>query len=256
MHLIARENEKVAVLAIDPTSSQSRGSVLGDKTRMTQLARHVNAFIRPSPNALQQGGVAGRTREAVLVCEAAGYSIICIETVGVGQNEIAIKDMVDLCLVLVLAGAGDGIQTLKRGILEIADAIVLHKTGSLSKIQKQNTLGMYTQGLALFMPSYINAKHTPMYACDSVTKTGIAKTWQGIKQQYKQALRKGLIADKRRMQKQAWLVACIHHIFDCALASPSLKKQWQTAQQSIQQEKWHPQQAAAWLFDQIKTTNI
>src|SRR5690606_3121906 len=124
---ITAQNKKVAVLTIDPSSQVSKGSILGDKTRMPSLSKDQRAFIRPTPSGIAVGGVAGRTRESILLCEAAGFEVVIVETVGVGQSEVAVRNMVDFFLLLMLAGAGDELQGIKKGIIEMADALVITK---------------------------------------------------------------------------------------------------------------------------------
>jgi len=138
-----RQGKKVAVLAVDPSSSVSHGSILGDKTRMEQLAREPNAFIRPSPSGGALGGVARKTRETILVCEAAGYEVILVETVGVGQSEIAVRSMVDFLLLLTITGGGDDLQGMKRGSLELADAVVVAKADGKTPPWRRSRGGCY-----------------------------------------------------------------------------------------------------------------
>ncbi|HSH50986.1 MAG TPA: methylmalonyl Co-A mutase-associated GTPase MeaB, partial [Bacteroidales bacterium] len=169
---ITSKGNKLAVLAIDPSSERSKGSILGDKTRMEELATDTNAFIRPSPSAGSLGGVARKTRETIVLCEAAGFNTIFIETVGVGQSETAVHSMVDFFLLLMLAGAGDELQGIKRGIMEMADAIVINKAdggniqkAELAKNQYQNALHLYPPAPSGWIPKVLT--------CSSLVKTGI-----------------------------------------------------------------------------------
>lgn len=178
---LTNEGEKLAVLAIDPSSRRSKGSILGDKTRMESLAVNPNAFIRPSPSAGTLGGVARKTRETVILCEAAGFNVIFIETVGVGQSETAVHDMVDFFLLLMLAGAGDELQGIKRGIMEMADAIVINKAEAdnlpkalLAKSQLENALHYFPPSESGWKPQ--------VSVCSAIANTGIREVWGMIRE--------------------------------------------------------------------------
>ena len=174
-HIIA-QNKKLAVLAVDPSSNRSRGSILGDKTRMSELSNDPMAYIRPSPTQSSLGGVARRTREVMLLCEAAGYEVIIIETVGVGQSETLVHGMVDFFLLLMLAGAGDELQGIKKGIMEMADAIVINKADGDNLHRAKVARKEYESALHLFPP----AENGWYASCDdlfSYRKNRIAKIW-------------------------------------------------------------------------------
>jgi LAO/AO transport system kinase len=176
---LIEQGHKIAVLAIDPSSQNSRGSILGDKTRMEELGKSDRAFIRPSAAGKHLGGVAGKTKEAMALCEAAGYNIILIETVGVGQSEIAVKEMVDFFLLVLVAGAGDELQGIKRGIMEMADLILINKAEGENKARAQASKLEYARALSLFAPTASQWK--PKAAlCSALEKTGISETWQVI----------------------------------------------------------------------------
>ena len=173
---LCRQGKKVAVLAVDPSSSISRGSILGDKTRMEQLAREPNAFIRPSPSGGALGGVARKTRETILVCEAAGYEVILVETVGVGQSEIAVRSMVDFLLLLTITGGGDDLQGMKRGALELADAVCVTKADGPNAALAQATRRLLQDSLHYLAPP------TPGWparalACSARTGAGVPDLW-------------------------------------------------------------------------------
>lgn len=170
---------KVAVLAIDPSSTRSKGSILGDKTRMEELSQDPNAFIRPSPSAGSLGGVARKTRESITLCEAAGFDVIFVETVGVGQSETTVHGMVDFFLLLMIPGAGDELQGIKRGIIEMADLLVINKADGDNLKKVQQAKAEYSHALHLFPPSdsgWIPAVTT----CSSLTKAGIPELWEQI----------------------------------------------------------------------------
>lgn len=201
---LTSQGKKVAVLAIDPSSERTRGSILGDKTRMNELAIDDLAFIRPSPTTGSLGGVARKTRESILLCEAAGYEIILIETVGVGQSETAVHSMVDFFLLLMLAGAGDELQGIKRGIMEMADAIAITKADG-DNIQNAKKASMeYKQALHLFPPT--DTGWTPKVAtCSSLVKNNIDGVWNIICEQQEWMQSRGLKKIKRQEQARYWL---------------------------------------------------
>jgi LAO/AO transport system kinase len=177
-HLV-EQDRRVAVLAVDPSSTRSGGSILGDKTRMEQLTRSPHAFVRPSPTGGTLGGVARRTREALLLCEAAGFDVVLVETVGVGQSEVKVAAMVDLFLVLVAPGAGDELQGLKRGIMELADLVVVNKADGDLLATAQHTKAEYAAALQLVRPRLQN--WTPrVVLCSALTGAGIAEVWGAI----------------------------------------------------------------------------
>jgi len=199
---------RVAVLAIDPSSSISGGSILGDKTRMEQLSKHENAFIRPSPTGGKLGGVHRKTREAMLICESAGFEIILIETVGVGQSEVIIRDMVDLFLLLVLTGAGDELQGMKKGIMELADVIVVHKADGENKLAAEKTRREYNQILHFLQPA-TKGWVTRAYTCSSITYDGISDIWRVIQTFKETGECSGVFEERRRIQAREWLYSMI-----------------------------------------------
>ena len=178
-YLIDQHQKRVAVLTIDPSSQQSSGSILGDKTRMETLSRKEAAFIRPSPTKTQLGGVAQQTQTAILLCEAAVYDIIIVETVGIGQSEIAVNHMVDVSLLLQIVGAGDDIQAMKRGVLEWADMVIFNKADHGKETQARIEAANLSKAFALFP-----AKHAgwtiPVLSCSALEKTGIEEIWETI----------------------------------------------------------------------------
>jgi LAO/AO transport system kinase len=198
--LVQNHRKKLAVLAIDPSSARSKGSILGDKTRMEKLANHPMAFIRPSPSSGSLGGVAQKTRESIILCEAAGYDLIFVETVGVGQSETLVHSMVDFFLLLMLAGAGDELQGIKRGIMEMADAIIINKADG-DNIQKAHIAQLeYSNALHLFPPS--PSQWTPKTAvCSSKDETGIDAIWNMIMDYQQFTLKNGYFEQKRNEQQ-------------------------------------------------------
>lgn len=196
--------KKVAVLAVDPSSERTGGSILGDKTRMNELAVDDLAFIRPSPTTGSLGGVARKTRESILICEAAGYEIILIETVGVGQSETAVHSMVDFFLLLMLAGAGDELQGIKRGIMEMADGIIITKADGNNIQNAKNAKMEYKRALHLFPPSE-NGWIPKVDICSSINKYNIDGVWKIINEHQKWILSRGLKMQKREKQARYWL---------------------------------------------------
>lgn len=199
--LVAESGMKVAVLAIDPSSPVSGGSILGDKTRMEKLAAHPNAFIRPTPAGGALGGVARKTREAVLLCEAAGYQLVLIETVGVGQSEVDVASLSDLFLLLMLPGAGDSLQGIKRGIMELADMIAVNKADGPMKALADQARRELESALAL-MPA---GHETPVHVCSALDGTGVAEIWQSIADRLTFQSLSGQTAERRRNQIREWL---------------------------------------------------
>jgi len=176
---ITGEGHKLAVLTIDPSSEQTKGSILGDKTRMEQLSVHPSAFIRPSPSTGTLGGVARKTRETIVLCEAAGFDIILVETVGVGQSETAVHSMVDFFLLLMLAGAGDELQGIKRGIMEMADMIAITKADGNNRLPAENARVLFRNALHLF-PKKSSGWIPQVHTCSALTNTGIKELWEVI----------------------------------------------------------------------------
>ncbi|PLS01679.1 methylmalonyl Co-A mutase-associated GTPase MeaB [Neobacillus cucumis] len=199
---------RVAVLAVDPSSSISGGSILGDKTRMEQLSKHASAFIRPSPTAGKLGGVHRKTREAMLICEAAGFDVILIETVGVGQSEVIIRDMVDFFMLLVLTGAGDELQGMKKGIMELADVILVHKADGANKQKAEQTRLEYNRILHFLQPATKGWK-TRAYTCSSSTLEGISDIWGVIQSFEKNGKSSGVFEERRRIQAREWFYSMI-----------------------------------------------
>jgi len=205
-HLTAA-GHKVAVLAVDPTSSVTGGSILGDKTRMTELARDENAFIRPSPGGSTLGGVARRTREAMLVCEAAGFDVVLIETIGVGQSEIAVAGMSDIFLLLALAGAGDELQGIKRGITEIADLVVITKADGANVEAADSAAAQLRAALAMLPgPEHGDPNgHRPVMTCSARDRRGLTEVWDVIAGLHARASDDGRLKLRRNGQALAWM---------------------------------------------------
>ena len=203
MYLV-RQGHKVAVLAVDPSSQLSGGSILGDKTRMEELAREPRAFIRPSPAGSTLGGVARKTRETMLLCEAAGYDVIIVETVGVGQSEITVASMVDFFLLLQIPNAGDELQGIKRGVMEIADAIVVNKAEGDNRARAELARQQYANALHMLKPKSRNW-HVPALLCSALRNEGVAEVWHTIEAFRASMLQNGELEAKRKLQASDWM---------------------------------------------------
>ncbi|MBQ7998711.1 MAG: methylmalonyl Co-A mutase-associated GTPase MeaB [Bacteroidales bacterium] len=206
---ITSKGHKLAVLAIDPSSEKSKGSILGDKTRMETLCNDPNAFIRPSPSAGSLGGVARKTRETVLLCEAAGYDVIFIETVGVGQSETAVHSMSDFFLLLMLSGAGDDLQGIKRGIMEMSDLIAITKADGTNVEKANMAKALYANALHLFPPTESTWVPTALTS-SSVTKEGLPEILEKIEEYFALVKGNGYYEHKRRQQAEYWMYESIN----------------------------------------------
>jgi LAO/AO transport system kinase len=214
---------KVAVLAVDPSSSRTGGSILGDKTRMARLANDPAAFVRPSPASGTLGGVAAKTRETMLVCEAAGFDVVLVETVGIGQSETAVADMTDFFLVLMLPGAGDELQGLKKGVIELADMIAVNKADGDNVARANRAAAEYRAALHILAPR--SATWTPpVLTYSAATETGIDQVWAQVLTHRERMERTGEFAARRREQQVKWMWAMIEERLAGRLKSdPALK---------------------------------
>lgn len=206
--MVADQGHQVAVLAVDPSSEVTGGSILGDKTRMERLSGHPNALVRPSPGGGWLGGVARSTREAMLVCEAAGYEVILVETVGVGQSETQVASMVDFFLLLMLSGAGDELQGIKRGILEMADAIAINKADGDNVVHAKKARTQLQSALKL-LRSHEETWHLKVVLCSALEKTGIAEIWEMVQDHHRQMEDTGELTKKREKQVLFWLAQSV-----------------------------------------------
>ena len=203
---LVEQGHQVAVLAVDPSSTTSRGSILGDKTRMEQLAASEAAFIRPSPTAGSLGGVARKTRESILVCEAAGFDVVLVETVGVGQSETVVAGMVDLFLLLQLAGAGDELQGIKRGILELADIIAVNKADGDNLTAAQQARAELEHALQILRPAGPADAWSPrVITCSGRTGSGLDEIWALIEEHRRLLVASGGFDQRRRDQRRQWM---------------------------------------------------
>ena len=215
LHL-AEQGHRVAVLAVDPSSRISGGSILGDKTRMEDLSRHPSAFIRPSPAGNSLGGVARRTRECVLICEAAGFDVVIVETVGVGQSETAVAEMCDLFMLLLAPAAGDELQGIKKGIVELADLIVVNKADGDLVEAANHAAADYRSAVRMIRPASPNWQ-VPVLTCSALTGNGIAKVWRKIEDYSEKMNTSGQFAARRANQAKAWMWSEIEESLIAAL---------------------------------------
>ena len=231
--MLVDKGHRVAVLAVDPSSSVSGGSILGDKTRMGRLARMDNAFIRPSPTSGTLGGVTKKTRESMLLCEAAGYDVILVETVGVGQSETVVADMVDFFLVLMLAGAGDELQGIKRGILEVADMLAINKADGDNLKPALLAQASYAGALRL-MHAGRSDWQPPVVTCSAQEGTGLEELWAHVLEHREQLESSGGLADKRRAQQVRWMWQMVDDGLRAALdGDPEIRTRVQELQSHV-----------------------
>jgi LAO/AO transport system kinase len=202
--MLTKQGRKVAVLAVDPSSRRTGGSILADKTRMAQLANDANAFIRPSPSSGTLGGVATKTRETMLLCEAAGYDVVLVETVGVGQSEIAVADMTDFFLVLALPGAGDELQALKKGVVELADMIAVNKADGDNLARAKLAASQYGAALHILLPRSPNWS-PPVVTCSALKGAGIESLWTHVLDHRQKLTASGELAKLRGEQQVKWM---------------------------------------------------
>ncbi len=256
-HLTEREHS-VAVLAVDPSSTLSGGSILGDKTRMHRLARNDRAFIRPSPGGTTLGGVARRTREALLLCEAAGHDVVLVETIGVGQSEVAVAGMVDVFVLLALAGAGDELQGIKRGITEIADVVVITKADGDNADRAKNAAAQLRAALSMLpTPAHGDPEvPRPVHTCSAKTGDGLTRVWGAVLAVHASALDSGRLETRRHQQALGWMHHSLEDLLrerfeghaDVAAALPGISRE-------VVDGRLEPTTAARRLIDLFLTTS-
>lgn len=241
--------KRVAVLAVDPSSKQSGGSILGDKTRMEKLSRDPNAYIRPSATNLSLGGVARHTHETILLCEAAGYDMILVETVGVGQSETLVKGMTDFFLLLMLAGAGDELQGIKKGIMEMVDVVAVNKADHGNEQAVAKAVTEYRQALHLF-PETASKVPVQVVACSALEGIGMEPIWKIITDYHARASANGYLQENRRLQRVDWLREQIRQSLEDRFYETELVKQRiASADKAVRNGEKLPEEAAAELID-------
>ncbi|RPI45048.1 MAG: methylmalonyl Co-A mutase-associated GTPase MeaB, partial [Bacteroidetes bacterium] len=251
-HVISR-GSRLAVLAIDPSSERSRGSILGDKTRMEELAGMTEAYIRPSPAGGTLGGVARKTRETIIVCEAAGFDTIFVETVGVGQSETTVHGMVDFFLLIMLAGAGDELQGIKRGIMEMADAIVINKADGNNAGRARRAQAEFTNVLHLFPPSP-SGWIPKVKTCSSLYGTGIEEIWDMILEYRQLVTGSSFLTGRRQEQSRYWLYETIREgIFQQVFHDEEMKQLLEGYEKEIAMGRITSFMAAASILDRFRS---
>jgi LAO/AO transport system kinase len=247
-HITAQGNQ-LAVLAIDPSSERSKGSILGDKTRMEELSADPLAYIRPSPSAGSLGGVARKTRETVILCEAAGFNTIFIETVGVGQSETAVQSMVDFFLLIQIAGAGDELQGIKRGIMEMADGIAINKADGNNIERAELAQAQFRNALHLFPPSP-SGWNPKVLTCSSIKKTGIAEVWEMISDYIAFVNENNYFGERRNQQSKYWMYESINETLKSSFYHHSkIKSELKSYEHAVLTEKISSFVAAKELLD-------
>lgn len=235
--LVTEKGKKLAVLTIDPSSQRTKGSILGDKTRMENLSRNANAFIRPSASGTTLGGVSGKTREVMLLCEAAGFDFIVIETVGVGQSETLVHGMVDFFLLLMLAGAGDELQGIKKGIMEMADAVVINKADGDNIKMSRRAKKEYQNALHLF-PAHPSGWVPQVRTCSSIEKQGLEDIWEMLFSYHRQASSSGYFMQNRSEQQVTWFKENLDLLLRAAFFKrPEVKKRYQEKLEEVKAGK-------------------
>lgn len=245
-------NRKLAVLTIDPSSQLTHGSILGDKTRMDSLSKNPLAYIRPSASGNNLGGVAHKTREAMLLCEAAGFDTIIIETVGTGQSETAVKNMVDFFLLLMLAGAGDELQGIKKGIMEMADALVITKADGDNKKKATQAAADYQHALHLFHAP-ASGLPTKVLTCSAYENLGIEAIWESILKYQQHTQTSGFWQMNRQQQNKSWLYECFNNLLQQEVRkSKALNEEVNSLEQKVATESLSPYQAAKVLLSKFR----
>ena len=248
-NLLCDLGHKVAVLAIDPTSSVTKGSILGDKTRMGTLSRRPEAFIRPSPAGGTLGGVARKSRETMLMCEAAGYDIILVETVGVGQSETTVRSMVDFFLLVVLTGAGDDLQGIKKGIMELADAIVINKADGDNLLKAKVTRGEYERMIEFIRPA-TEGWETHAYLASALKNMGLKELWAVIQKFEETTKNSGVFQRRRNEQLLEWVHSMVdEHLHDLFFSDPVVTGRMPEIREAVLDNTISPTQAVAELIN-------
>lgn len=250
--LLIALGHRVAVLAVDPSSRISKGSILGDKTRMEKLSLSTQAFIRPSPAGETLGGVARTTRESILLCEAAGFDVILVETVGVGQSETAVYDLVDFFLLLQLTGAGDELQGIKRGIIEMADAIVINKAEGNNRDNALKTKGMLEISMHYY-PEKPGGWKPQVLLCSALEGSGLEDLWDLIQEFKKLGMQSGTLLENRRNQNIKWFQQSLDAgLRDYFYRNPRYQKTFDALQRMVQDGSISPFRAAGQLLSQLE----
>ena len=254
-HLL-KEGRKIAVLAVDPSSTVTGGSIMGDKTRMEKLARQPGCFIRPSPSGGTLGGVTRKSRETILVCEAAGYDVILVETVGVGQSEITVRSMVDFFLLVLIAGGGDELQGIKRGVMELADALLINKADGPNKAKALQAQSEYAWAVKFLKPA-TRGWVTRVSTCSALTGEGVPETWDTITEFLETTQTGGAFEERRRTQALDWVSSMIeNYLTDDFFNNPQVKKELPGLKNQVLEGKLLPTTAAENLLKTYYLTKL
>jgi LAO/AO transport system kinase len=254
-NLLLERGHRVAVLAVDPTSAVTGGSILGDKTRMETLAFAKNAFVRPSPAGKTLGGVTRRTRESLLLCEAAGFDVILVETVGVGQSETAVADMTDMFVLLLLPAGGDELQGIKRGIMELADLVLVNKADGEQTNSANQTMADYRSALH-FMKSRFASWQPQVLACSSLKNSGIAEVWQEVESFRSTTTASGELQQHRAQQARSWMWSETAEALVADLKNhPAVKSLVPELEQAVLRGELPPTLAAQRLIEHYKASD-
>ena len=246
---LIEHGHRVAVLAVDPSSQLTGGSIMGDKTRMNELAQHPDAFIRPSPSSGILGGVSRKTRETMLICEAAGFDVVIVETVGVGQSETLVDSMVDLFLLLMLPNAGDELQGIKKGVLELADLVVINKSDGEQETLAKAAQSEYWKALHL-LPSTKTSWTPQILRCSSLEKRGMDKIWDSVKSFRKELQNSGEWKKQRQTQTGKWLWSLVEEgLLTNFRNDPNIQKQIPELEKAVNSGKMLPTTAARKMLD-------
>lgn len=249
---LTRQLIKLAVLTIDPSSARSGGSILGDKTRMTQLSQDLLAFVRPSPAGTYLGGTARKTRETMLLCEAAGFQVIFVETVGVGQSETEVRHMVDFFLLLMLSGAGDELQGIKKGIMEMADALAVNKADGDNIKPAEKARHDFQHALHLFARAESQVD-PQVFLCSSLRQEGMAEIWQFIEAYKKTTQANGYFAENRKKQNLHWFRRMLHHLLEHHfLSQEKIRKLLPAIEQQVSAGTLPATQAAREIMEAVR----
>lgn len=249
MYLLS-QGKKIAVLAVDPSSPVAGGSILGDKTRMELLSREENAFIRPSPSSGALGGVAQKTRETMMLCEAAGYDVVLVETVGVGQSEYEVASMVDMFLVLMMPNAGDELQGIKKGIMELADALIVNKADGESENLAKRTQSQYKSALHLIQ--HHDFWDPPVLTCSALRNKDIDKVWEMILEFEQSSKQANYFQQRRQTQNKDWMQRLLHDLLLQKLsATKDIKSHYEHLQELVVKGESTPLAAAKNLLEKL-----
>ena len=250
--MLTNKGHKVAVLAVDPSSTVTKGSILGDKTRMGELIRHENVFVRPSPSGGTLGGVAAKSRETMILCEAAGYDIILVETVGVGQSEVTVRSMVDMFLLITLTGAGDELQGIKKGVMELADLVLVNKADGDNLKKAQFARADYEQVIHYLRPA-TEGWSTPALTCSALTGEGINELWTTVENFFNIVKSSGIFKKRRTEQAISWVRQMVEeHLYRSFFENENVKAVLPEVDAGVRKGLMTTAEAVEWLLESYR----